>query len=68
VARIGAKRIACRVLVGESEGKRTLVRPRRDWKINIKMDIKNSRFYRVLTMVYNTQNCWGFGLYPSSGF
>jgi hypothetical protein len=26
------------------------------------------RFYRVLTMVYNTQNCWGFGLYPSSGF
>jgi retron-type reverse transcriptase len=27
-----------------------------------------NRFYRVLTMVYNTQNCWGFGLYPSSGF
>jgi hypothetical protein len=26
------------------------------------------RFYRVLTMVYNTQNYWGFGLYPSSGF
>jgi hypothetical protein len=23
------------------------------------------RFYRVLTMVYNTQNYWGFGLYPS---
>jgi hypothetical protein len=27
-----------------------------------------SRFYRVLTMVYKTQNYWGFGLYPSSGF
>jgi hypothetical protein len=27
-----------------------------------------SRFHRVLTMVYNTQNYWGFGLYPSSGF
>jgi hypothetical protein len=25
-------------------------------------------FYRVLAMVYNTQNYWGFGLYPSSGF
>jgi hypothetical protein len=28
----------------------------------------SSRFYRVLTMVYDTQNYWGFGLYPSSGF
>jgi hypothetical protein len=27
-----------------------------------------SRFYRVLTMVYNTQNYWGFGLCPSPGF
>jgi hypothetical protein len=26
------------------------------------------RFYRVLTMVYNTQNYWVFGLRPSSGF
>jgi ABC-type phosphate transport system permease subunit len=26
------------------------------------------RFYRVLTMVYNTLNYLGFGLYPSSGF
>jgi hypothetical protein len=25
-------------------------------------------FYRVLTMVYNTQNYWVFGLCPSSGF
>jgi hypothetical protein len=28
----------------------------------------SSRFYRVLTMVYNTQNYWVFGLCPSSGF
>jgi hypothetical protein len=26
------------------------------------------RFYRVLTMVYNTRNYWVFGLCPSSGF
>jgi hypothetical protein len=25
------------------------------------------RYYRVLTMVYNTQRYWVFGLYPSSG-
>jgi hypothetical protein len=25
------------------------------------------RYYRVLTMVYNTQRYWGFGLCPSSG-
>jgi hypothetical protein len=29
---------------------------------------KTGKFYRVLTMVYNTENYWGFGLYPSSGF
>jgi hypothetical protein len=27
-----------------------------------------SRYYRVLTMVYNTQRYWVFGLCPSSGF
>jgi hypothetical protein len=26
------------------------------------------RSYKVLTMVYNTQNYWVFGLCPSSGF
>jgi microsomal dipeptidase-like Zn-dependent dipeptidase len=31
-------------------------------------ELLKRRFYRVLTMVYNTQNYWGFGLYPSSGF
>jgi hypothetical protein len=28
----------------------------------------SSRYYRVLTMVYNTQRYWVFGLCPSSGF
>jgi hypothetical protein len=30
--------------------------------------VVSSRFYRVLTMVCNTQNYWVFGLCPSSGF
>jgi hypothetical protein len=33
------KRIACRLLVGKPEGKRPLVRPRRRWVDNIKMDL-----------------------------
>jgi hypothetical protein len=39
VARIGMKRNAHRILVGKSEGKRTLGRPRRRWVNNIKMDL-----------------------------
>jgi len=31
VARVGEMRNACSVLVGESEGKRPLGRPRREW-------------------------------------
>jgi len=38
VARIGEKRGAYSVLVGEGEGKRPLGRPRRRWEDNIKMD------------------------------
>jgi hypothetical protein len=34
----GAKRNACRILVGKPEGKRPLGRPRRRWVDNIKMD------------------------------
>jgi hypothetical protein len=30
--------------------------------------ISYGRYYRVLTMVYNTQRYWVFGLCPSSGF
>jgi hypothetical protein len=31
-------------------------------------NLSKDGFYRVLTMVYNTQNYWVFGLCPSSGF
>jgi hypothetical protein len=39
VARIGEKRNVYRLLVGKSEGKRPLGRPRRRWIYNIKMDL-----------------------------
>jgi hypothetical protein len=38
-ARIGAKKNACRVLVGKPEGKRPLGKPRCRWEDNIKMDL-----------------------------
>jgi hypothetical protein len=40
IARMGEKRNAYRILVGKSEGKRPLRRPRRGWVDNIKMDLK----------------------------
>jgi hypothetical protein len=40
VARMGAKKNACRILVGKPEGKRLLGRPRRRWMDNIKMDLR----------------------------
>jgi hypothetical protein len=40
VARMGAKMNACRILVGKSEGKRPLGRPRRSWADNIEMDLR----------------------------
>jgi hypothetical protein len=36
----GEKRGVYRVLVGTSEGKRSLGRPRRRWEDNIKMDLQ----------------------------
>jgi hypothetical protein len=39
VARMGAKRKAYRLLVGKSEGKRPLGRPRRRWVDNIRTDL-----------------------------
>jgi hypothetical protein len=38
IARIGEKTTAYRILVGNSEGKRPLGRPRRRWVDNNKMD------------------------------
>jgi hypothetical protein len=40
VARMVAKRNACRILVGKPTGKRPLGRPRRRWVDNIKMDLR----------------------------
>ena len=37
---MGEGRGAYRVLVGKSEGRRPLGRPRRSWKNNIKMDLR----------------------------
>jgi hypothetical protein len=40
VARIGEGRSVYRVLIGRSEGKRPLGRPRRRWEDNIRMDLR----------------------------
>ena len=40
VARMGEERGVYRVLMGKSEGKRPLGRPRRSWVDNIKMDLQ----------------------------
>jgi hypothetical protein len=40
VIRMGEKRNAYRILVGNSEGKRPLGRPRRRWVDSIKIDIR----------------------------
>jgi hypothetical protein len=44
VARIGEGRGVYRVLVGKSEGKRPLGRPRRRWEDNIKMELQEVGF------------------------
>jgi hypothetical protein len=40
VARMGERRGAYRALVGKSEGRRPLERPRRRWEDNIKMNLR----------------------------
>jgi hypothetical protein len=40
VAGMGAKRNACRILVGKSDGKRAVRRPRRRWVDNVEMDFR----------------------------
>jgi hypothetical protein len=41
VTRMGEMINVCKILVGKSEGKRPLGRPRRIWEDNIKMDVKD---------------------------
>jgi hypothetical protein len=41
---MGAKRNACRILVGKPEGNRLLRRPRRRWVCNIKMDLREIKW------------------------
>jgi hypothetical protein len=36
------KRNVCRILVGKSEGKRPLGRPRHRWENNIKVDLRET--------------------------
>jgi hypothetical protein len=40
----GGKRNAYKILVGKPEGKRPLVRPRRRWEDNMKMDLRETGF------------------------
>jgi hypothetical protein len=40
VAGMGEKRNAYRILLGKTEGKRPLGRPRRRWEDNIRMDLR----------------------------
>jgi hypothetical protein len=37
---MGERRVVCRVLVGKSEEKRPLRRPRHRWEVYIKMDLQ----------------------------
>jgi hypothetical protein len=47
VARMGQGRNVYRVLVGKSEGKRPLERPRRRWENGIKMDVREISWWGV---------------------
>jgi transposase-like protein len=44
IARMGRRKAAYRVFVGESEGKRPLGRLRRRWENHIKMDLQDVRY------------------------
>jgi hypothetical protein len=44
VARMGEKRVVYRVLVGKPEGRRPLVRPRRRWVDNIRMNLQEVEY------------------------
>ena len=52
---MGERRSVYRVLVGKSEGKRLLGRPRRRWEDNIKMDFQEMGF-RVVDWIRLAQD------------
>jgi len=43
----GERRCACRGMVGRAHGKRQLLRPRRRWENNIKMDVSRNMIMRI---------------------
>jgi hypothetical protein len=45
---MGGRRGEYKVLVGKHEGKRTLVRPRRRYEDNVKMDLQEVGWWHVL--------------------
>jgi hypothetical protein len=47
VAHMGEERKVNRVLVGKTEGKRPLERPRRRWEDGIRMDLRKTGWGRV---------------------
>jgi hypothetical protein len=55
VARMGEIRNAYRILVGKPEGKRPLGRRRSGWVYNIKIDLREIRWYGM-DMVYLAQD------------
>jgi hypothetical protein len=66
VARMGEKRNACRLLVGKSEGKRPLGRPRPRWVDNIRMDLLELGWGDMdLIGLAQDRNRWGALVEPS---
>jgi hypothetical protein len=53
---MGERRIACRILVGNTEGKRPLGRPRHRWEDNIKMDLQEVRWEGDIDWIDLAQN------------
>jgi len=59
VAHMGKSRGVYRVLVGKTEGKRPLGRPRHRWEYNIKMDLQEVGFEGMnLIVVAQDRDSW----------
>ena len=81
VARMGEERVVYRVLLGKPEGKRLLVRPRRRWVDNIRMDLQEvgcgymdwiglaqdrDRWRKLVSAVMNLRVPWNAGNFLTS--